>query len=133
MSMQRIFNRVAKHLMEQGRRSMLTGNRRLAAKKRLMDEYGQSVVGKCAYRSDDGLKCAVGCLIPNRYYSERMEGKAICSLYGEYKFFDRFSSQELSMLSELQHTHDFTPPRSWKTQLRILAKKYDLNIPDSLK
>lgn len=33
--------------------------------------------GSCRYRGPDGLKCAVGHLIKDEYYSEEMEGKSI--------------------------------------------------------
>ncbi|MGG7519432.1 hypothetical protein ACQ3G6_16250, partial [Allorhizobium undicola] len=34
---------------------------------------------RCAYRSSEGLKCAVGQLIPDERYSADLEGKAASS------------------------------------------------------
>jgi hypothetical protein len=32
---------------------------------------------RCSYRTTDGAKCAVGCLIPDDLYDPRIEGKSI--------------------------------------------------------
>jgi hypothetical protein len=52
---QEIFDKVVDHLATQKKQSRALGN------------------GKCAYRTEDGLKCAAGCLIPDSAYSSDME------------------------------------------------------------
>jgi len=54
MNRQRIFNRVCKHLMKQGRRA--------------------SQNDACRLRADNGDRCAIGCLIPNSVYHSELEG-----------------------------------------------------------
>jgi hypothetical protein len=39
--------------------------------------------GLCAYRTDDGRGCAIGCLIPAERYSERFEGAGMQLVRGE--------------------------------------------------
>ena len=60
--------------------------------------------GQCAYRSEDGDKCAVGCLIPDSDYREAFEGTTVLGLrsYGQLKW-----SQTLtSFLVKGQNCHD---------------------------
>lgn len=52
---QAAFDRVVRFIHAQGARSMLRGT-------------------TCAYRGDGGRRCAIGCLIPDAAYSERLEG-----------------------------------------------------------
>ena len=58
---QEIFDRVVEHLAQQKKRSM----------------YDKDT---CAYRSEDGLKCAIGALIPDEYYDSEFEEKNISTL-----------------------------------------------------
>jgi hypothetical protein len=55
-----VFDKVAAHLLSQGEKSLRPG------------------VG-CAYKTDDGLKCAVGCLIEPQHYKVSIEGESIVS------------------------------------------------------
>ena len=55
MNRQEIFDKIYLHLIEQGRKSI--------------DSDGQ-----CMYRSPDGDKCAIGCLIPDELYTPELEG-----------------------------------------------------------
>jgi hypothetical protein len=52
---QQVFDQVVKHLLKQGKRAYQEGK-------------------GCRYRTDDGLKCAVGCLLPDAAYTPDMEG-----------------------------------------------------------
>lgn len=42
----------------------------------------------CCYRGDNGLMCAIGCLIPDELYDFQMEGKLFDDLYEFTKTFD---------------------------------------------
>lgn len=64
-----------------------------------------SGVNNCAYRGDEGTKCAVGLFIPDELYSPTMEGH----LYND--LIRRFSVEHLMPLSRhgmesLQRVHD---------------------------
>lgn len=81
---QTIFNRVVIGLFNQGRQSR-----------------NDSVV--CRYRSDNGLKCAVGLLIPDELYTPNFEGNGVRILIDDY-FLEWFPVRNL--ITHLQHTHD---------------------------
>ena len=113
MKAQTVFNRVVKHLLTQ--------------KKRAMDKHKN-----CAYLTEDGLKCAVGCLIPKKLYDEDMEGETVESLY--CRFPDVANKiGNMHLLSQLQDIHDniTLPPSRWPQKLRALAKKEGLKYNDS--
>ena len=57
-SRQEIFDYVTPLLFKQGERSMLEGGT------------------TCAYRGEDGMRCAVGFLIPDELYFDGLEGKS---------------------------------------------------------
>ena len=59
--LQKTFNTVVYCLLKQNKCSKIT-------------RYGDTI---CAYRGRQGLKCAVGCTIPDKLYLKEMEG---CSL-----------------------------------------------------
>jgi hypothetical protein len=105
---QAVFNKVAKHLLKQKERSVGSLNGR----------------DRCLYRGPNGLKCAVGCLIPNKMYSPDMEGKilgrdvlAACGLPGSM----------VPLLISLQIMHDHCLPKEWPDRLRGIAKDYNLD------
>lgn len=54
---QAVFNTVAEHLLRQGRKSL--------------DNFA------CAYRGENGAKCAVGVVIPDTLYEPEIEGLAL--------------------------------------------------------
>lgn len=54
---QETFDRVAKHLLKQNKKSV-NGT-------------------QCMYRSSDGLQCALGCLIPDELYVPSLEGTTL--------------------------------------------------------
>lgn len=65
MTPQEVFDTVCAHLAQQGRRSV--------DHKDDGDGY-YFARPRCAYRGLGGLKCAIGCLIPDEEYDPRMEG-----------------------------------------------------------
>jgi hypothetical protein len=66
MDKQKIFKKVAIHLLTQGKKSQ----RKL--------RFHRNTV--CAYRGYNNLKCAIGCLIPDKLYSSDLEGCSVRSL-----------------------------------------------------
>jgi hypothetical protein len=125
-TMQETFDTVVKHLFTQ----------RKAAKHEYSD--GDSV---CSYRTHDGLKCAVGCLIPDEMYREMYEGNTASYLFDRdedlYKLFDVPSFVDTigtepkvvlgEFLNRLQRVHDSFEPNLWYTQLECIARSYNFS------
>lgn len=121
---QYVFNRVVNHLLTQKQKS-----------NRLID--GESV---CAYRGKDGLRCAIGCLIPNRDYRESMDNSpSIGFTFFSSNPYNNSISQFLYkkgyltshddgiFLVGLQNIHDRTRPSLWKRELRKFAECNNLS------
>lgn len=118
MTPQEIFDTVAKHLFEQGKRSV--------------DRHF------CRYHNEDGLKCAVGVLITvDNYFPEMDSGnKTIKTLVDHHddKFPD-WIKNNLGLLQALQSVHD--KQYNWETDdnmynaLVSVASAYDVS-PDIL-
>ncbi len=115
-SPQEIFNLVARHLFQQGKRSL--------------DRTGQS----CRYRSAGGLKCAVGILIPDVMYRHSMENLRIHALLGNFRNLGELPGyffQHQGLLSSLQAVHDlednWTVTSRMQNSLRSVARIYELN------
>lgn len=82
---QEIYDEVVTFLVKQGKRAS-----------------GQ---GSCMYRTENGLKCAIGCLIPDELYKYDMEGPGIVTLLNSFPELD-FLSPHVSLLVSLQSAHD---------------------------
>lgn len=111
---QEIFDKVAKHLLTQKVQCI------------------NSETGKCSY-FDPGtkMKCAAGCLIPDRDYSENFEGFPVGYFSNNEitKFFkdSGYSKDEIELISGLQELHDFYEPGIWKKRLKLIAKDHSLS------
>jgi hypothetical protein len=110
MNEQDIFNKVAAHLLKQNKASMIIGAHSFPL---------------CKYRSFDGLKCAIGCLIPDEDYDPAIDdgngleiGRALP--YIGVKTRTEIGSY-LPLLRKLQHIHDQHDPSTWAFQLAQLA------------
>ena len=123
MTMQEIFNIAAPALLAQDARSF---------RKNALSEDDETVEVICAYRSTDGLKCAIGHIIPDSIYREEMEGRAVLEIYTEYEDFkniigSEWDSQLLTFLTRLQEVHDNYEPFLWSMVFRDLAADFNLN------
>lgn len=80
--------------------------------------------GVCAYRGDRGLKCAIGCLIPDTVYTSEMEGdiEEMLLHWPNHPFED----DQIPFLEELQAIHDRVEPMHWRYKLDELAMKWSL-------
>ncbi len=92
---QQTFDRVITHLVTQGQRAYDTG---------------------CKYRTSSGLKCAVGCLIPDEMYHPEMEHQSVRTLCNGFENVNALmrsltDNGSLDLLYELQEVHDSS--RSW--------------------
>ena len=81
----------------------------------------------CVYRNSEGLKCAVGCLIPDEDYAANMEFKGVDNLQhrGLLKGMDTY------MLRELQLIHDLNPPSMWKEKLDTFELEHFNEVTNS--
>ena len=107
MNKQEIFDTVVNHLRTQGRKSIDNN-------------------GYCKYRSAQGLKCAIGCLIPDDQYSPIMENKspsAVSRKLTDNALSDVFYENR-DLLSSLQAIHDHYEVREWEIQLELVADKF---------
>lgn len=117
MTNQEVFDHVARHLLEQGARSVqeIGGRRR---------PY------MCNYRGARGLSCAVGCLIPDALYDPSMEGDRADDAVGPMgPHSDRFDYLHgaMPLLRSLQEVHDEVGPLAWKEALFRVATRHDLD------
>ena len=115
MTAQEIFNRIAEHLRTQGRPAL--------------DEAGD-----CVYRGPNGLRCAIGAIIPDYKYRRSFEHKTINTLLPRH--FPRWIKHE-ELLSDLQELHDNAEirttaglfhKRKLTSGLRAIARKHSLEF-----
>lgn len=113
MNKQEIFNTVVTHLRKQNRQA-LSGNR-------------------CCYKTPDGDKCAVGCLIPDEhFYPEMNDAGVVSALMWSIDFpiqLHWMRSHE-SLLKDLQKLHDCKLPDYWEEEFTNLAICYGLTVPE---
>lgn len=65
--------------------------------------------GKCRYRTDNGLKCFIGALIPDSMYDKEMEGRGVLDIaqnYPEFCDYWQIGESDLLLLADLQMLHD---------------------------
>ena len=126
MTIQEIFDTVAVHLLKQGVRSVDLNN-------------------VCLYRGPNGLKCAVGALIPDELYAPEIEGVSVLTTTYDVsnetnprvallnqllkKLGIAPCSDEKRLLIRLQYIHDSISydPTSWRALLLKVAVKFNLN------
>ena len=115
---QKVFDIVAKHLLTQNAQS-------------------KSKTGYCKYRNENGLKCAIGVLIPDEVYSPKYEGTNITSLLEVHhgarisrylkKTFNVISYDDYNFCRNLQWVHDDSTPQYWRQYLETFADLHNLN------
>jgi len=105
-SEQEVFEQVARHLMTQRKRA--------------------TEKTRCVYLTDDGLKCAAGCLLSEKDYAlletEKMLSFAWNSISSKLKI-----PQHRNLIMHLQAMHDVIEPRKWKYELRGFANRFHLD------
>lgn len=109
MNNQEAFDIMVKHLRKQGRRCMADK--------------------KCLYRGPDGMKCAVGALIPDSHYDPEMEsGGAAEDIAGNYRI-PEWDGIETALLSNMQDVHDSFDPSDWERKFAAVAADFGLTVP----
>lgn len=92
-----------------------------------------NLVGSCVYLDANGLKCAVGCLIPGGHPGFE-NGGVVSDLFGEFpdlekrflRGWDRNADELDGFLSDLQEIHDGSEVRDWEEDLNEFAEKEHL-------
>ena len=126
MTDQEIFNIVALHLFKQQAGSF--------------DEDREH----CLYRNDDGLKCAIGILIPDDKYDSKMEGNLSKNKFPisvqkllKLDFMESYKDSK-KLLIDLQNAHDTSTiyhDNFWedcKIRLINIAEKFNLVVPSEI-
>jgi hypothetical protein len=116
MNRQQIYNQVKIHLLTQMHKS---------------EAFTSEGDGQCVYRHVDGYRCAMGALIPDHLYDERMDDldietntsiSAVLENFPELvEFFNVENQEDINFLATLQQLHDCYTPEQWKTQLELFA------------
>lgn len=113
-SEQEIFDIVVKHLLKQMNKS---------------EKKCSSGHMLCLYRSPEGLKCAVGALIPDSLYKEEFDDQGYengLDIEGMIIDYDLFDKKYENFLKKLQNIHDNCNVEQWRAELSDLADEYDL-------
>jgi hypothetical protein len=81
----------------------------------------------CAYRSPDGLSCAIGCLIEDKHYSAGLEKNDVYDMSVRAAIVKSIPNWELNeeLLADLQHIHDVVSVEKWKNHLAILSNNFN--------
>ena len=116
MKLQQIFDKTASHLLKQGTQAVLEDS------------------DTCAYRGQDGLMCAVGCLINEDAYNWCLEGTSIDDSPSVQRAlrhsgieFDT-DGQVMLLLTRLQDIHDTKEESDWASSLGELADELGLKF-----
>jgi hypothetical protein len=109
-----VFEKVAAHLLAQGRRSV---------------RYPESSIddSQCMYRGEGGLKCAAGALISDEAYSIVLEWKSVKDdnvWSALVKSGVPNDPNTRGMIGRLQNLHDYEEPESWSASLDILRTRF---------
>lgn len=102
------------------------------AKSHLLQQNAKSIINNaCAYRGDNGLKCALGIFIPDEKYSKFLEYRTPRDPALKDAFeFHISRNYEISFLRELQEIHDYCEPEEWEHELGEFAKKHNLTTSE---
>lgn len=114
---QELFDRVARHLCQQGCRAIPDG----------LEHTGGA---SCRYRDTHGRKCAIGALVPDAEYTTGLEYHSVGILIdNESLIFDEGVLS--SFLGDLQDVHDASDPvlpeRLLKDRLQRFALAWQIN------
>ena len=117
MNAQEAFDIISTHLLTQNERSSEKSN-----------FYSQQLES-CLYRGPNGLKCAIGCLIPDEKYNLDMEGMTLRQLTKSYQDLKiLFEEIPENLLVALQTVHDYRNPNQWRRCLKAIAKQHNLKF-----
>lgn len=105
MTNQEAFDKMVAHLRKQGAKSM------------------QDTL--CMYRGENGMMCAVGCLIPDSEYSDDLEGIAISDMAEKPDCLEGFNPD---MIDDMQTCHDQHDVEKWEASFERIALRFNLKL-----
>ncbi len=124
---QQIFDTVLEKLLAQGCRSRLGDSH--------IDSY-------CAYRGNNGTKCAIGHLIPDELYKEEIEGLTVATKWHRVRDclpleIQEFGDKNKEFLIELQRAHDqaYIPSdfrQLFQNYMKAIAEQYHLTYKEQV-
>lgn len=79
--------------------------------------------GYCAYRGENGAKCAAGCLIPDESYNEEMEKTACWLLDEDRKYVSKVTLDKIDEISGVLRKEGYDPEF-----VRALQNMHDMSI-----
>lgn len=86
--------------------------------------------GMCVYRGPNGMKCAVGCLIPDDVYKPEMECGGVGVLFMNFpETAKEIGKDNIHLLRHLQTIHDQYSPLRWETAFLSVSDEYNLEMP----
>lgn len=105
----------------------------LTQRKRSIDNFGN-----CVFRSREGSLCAIGALMRKHHrFLEGVNAKGIVSTRPDlFKvelkdkkgyYWKLWYIDEIEFLEELRHIHDHRPPTQWKSELKRLCDREQLD------
>ena len=105
---QEIFNTVKAHLLSQN--------------KQARNEFS------CTYLTTAGLKCAIGCLIPDGHPGQDALGgvRSLLEIYPDLAAMILPVGSDVDFLVALQRVHDHNLPDVWDRKLSEIAARYGL-------
>lgn len=111
MNRQEVYDAVARHLLTQNERAV------------------DPITGECKYKTSSGLRCAIGCLIPDIWDPESLRGNIsnLPARLCEEVFGITGPGKDKNLLWYLQRVHDGTPVHSWPQALKDVAQNCGLS------
>lgn len=100
---QEVFDQIATHLLTQNKKS--------------------ETVGACVYKTQDGLRCAAGCLISDDEFKSEYNDKR----WGYLVNLGFAPSAHWSLIRSMQCIHDSYNPEYWREKLLYHAEKNGLD------
>ncbi len=91
----------------------------------------ESKDGGCAYRGEDGCKCAIGFLISDEQYRGCYEGLAVGALLTNHLLpteLDQEFMHHNPLIYRLQRLHDTKPADYWYDGLSAIAQSFGLKF-----
>lgn len=107
MNNQEAFNKMVQHLRAQKVKSLASD-------------------GTCLYRGPNGLKCAVGALIPDTEYSEEFETVPASTVSETLQC---LSGIDYWLLDTMQEVHDLAAIQDWEDRFKDIAEEFNLDLP----
>jgi hypothetical protein len=127
---QELFDKAVAHLRQQGDHARARN-----------DYHLPQDMGSCRYRTADGKKCAIGCLISDADYTPDLEFKNVNALWCMAKddhplteaikgdFRKLLLEHDVKFLSALQAIHDANNVYGWEKAIENVAAQYKLTVP----